>query len=52
MTTSLTLPNQDEDVLAFENRVLAGEQHWLIIPTRHIRDVEQLENDDLDICES
>ncbi|KAL7810779.1 hypothetical protein V8C44DRAFT_332052 [Trichoderma aethiopicum] len=29
----------------------AGEHHWLILPREHIRDVEQLQAKDLDLCE-
>ncbi|KAL1641678.1 hypothetical protein SLS58_005956 [Diplodia intermedia] len=33
---------EDADVLAFENARLAGRHHWLLIPKKHMRDIEAL----------
>ncbi|EOD47057.1 putative histidine triad protein [Neofusicoccum parvum UCRNP2] len=33
---------QDEHTIAFENARLGGKIHWLLIPRTHVRDVEAL----------
>lgn len=44
---------QEDGVLAIENRRLAGEQHWLILPEKHRwRDIENLTAEDLPLVEA
>lgn len=33
--------------MAFENRRLSGRFHWLVVPVKHIRDIESLTVADL-----
>lgn len=41
------LSSQNEEILVIKNRGLAGIEHWLIIPHKHIRDIESLKQADL-----
>ncbi|KAI0527753.1 hypothetical protein F5B22DRAFT_582188 [Xylaria bambusicola] len=44
---------EDDDILAIENRRLAGESHWLIMPKTHgIRDIEALNGEHLDTLQA
>lgn len=38
---------QNTNAIAVENRRKSGEAHWLIMPTRHIRDIEALTEKDI-----
>ncbi|RDW60587.1 hypothetical protein BP6252_11970 [Coleophoma cylindrospora] len=42
-----TIVYEDDDILVVKNRGLAGAEHWLVIPHRHIRDIESLDPTDL-----
>lgn len=41
---------QNTNAIAVENRRKSGEAHWLIMPTRHIRDIEALTENDIPLC--
>ncbi len=43
---------EDEHVIVFDSIKKAGQSHWLIAPVKHIRDVESLTPDDLDLCKN
>ncbi|KAL3417128.1 hypothetical protein PVAG01_11128 [Phlyctema vagabunda] len=44
--------HEDEQVLIIRNRALAGTDHWLIIPKRHIRDVERCTDADVPLLQA
>ncbi|PTB72046.1 hypothetical protein M440DRAFT_1098049 [Trichoderma longibrachiatum ATCC 18648] len=48
---ALILSKVNERVKIVNDIRPAGEHHWLILPREHIRDVEQLQAKDLDLCE-
>lgn len=42
---------QDEKIIAINNRRLAGQIHWLILPKEHaVRDIENLNSSHLTLC--
>ncbi|ATY62232.1 Histidine triad-like motif-containing protein [Cordyceps militaris CM01] len=44
---------EDDEIIAVENRHLAGQQHWLILPKQHtVRDIENLNGQHLALLQA
>ncbi|KAF1344923.1 hypothetical protein BDV97DRAFT_362809 [Delphinella strobiligena] len=43
---------KNTNAIAVENRRKSGEAHWLIMPTRHIRDIEALTEKDIPLLQA
>lgn len=42
---------QDDQIIVIDNRRLAGQIHWLILPKEHtVRDIENLDSSHLELC--
>lgn len=42
---------QDGQIIVIDNRRLAGQIHWLILPKEHtVRDIENLDSSHLELC--